>query len=212
MPTSKPTGRRIRGLDAEQRKLQRRQALLDAALELFAQNGFVPTTIEQLCQAAYVGTKGFYETFESRDDLYAALLARITEEAFSRLAEVDAEVASADERTASRRILATFAHVFVDDVRVAKVTFGAGSAITPVAEQQRRANRRTAAAFVLSIWSRYAGEQDHAQHVAIGLIGGLFDIIADWLLDIGGEPSEDQIEELVLRLVAFYEAVRARHL
>ena len=58
--------RTIRGLDAEERRAQRRAQLLDAALELFAANGYLNTSIEQLCQAAYVGTKAFYEVFDSR--------------------------------------------------------------------------------------------------------------------------------------------------
>ena len=207
MPSSKPTGRTIRGLDAEQRRLQRRQALLDAGLELFAAQGFLGTTIEQLCQQAYVGTKAFYETFESRDDLYVALLAQIADGAFARLTELDTE-AEHDEATTAQVLLSGFAHAFVDDLRFAKVTFGEGSAITPLAERQRRTNRRTAATFVEAIWQRYDAEPDPRSHyVAIGLIGGLFDIIADWVLDRTDATPAD-VEELVQRLVAFYAAVR----
>lgn len=210
MPSSKPPGRTIRGLDAEQRRLQRRQSLLDAGLELFAAQGYLGTTIEQLCQQAYVGTKAFYETFESRDDLYVALLAQIADNAFARLGELDT-AADRDEPETAQVLLAGFAHAFVDDLRFAKVTFGEGSAITPLAERQRRTNRRTAAAFVEAIWQRYdarAGERSH--HVAIGLIGGLFDIIADWVLDRSdATPAPADVEELVQRLVAFYAAVRS---
>lgn len=207
-------GRTIRGLDPEQRRLQRRQALLEAGLELFAAQGFVSTTIEQLCQQAYVGTKAFYETFDSRDDLYAALLAQITDGTFERLARVDQAEPGLDEQTTALRLLDNFAHAFVDDVRIAKVTFGEGSAITPVAERQRRANRRTAAAFVEDIWRRYQPEPEATSHyVAIGLIGGLFDIIADWVLDRpAANPDAAEVDELVGRLLALYSAVRSRHL
>lgn len=211
MAASRTTGRTIRGLDAEARKLQRREALLQAALKLFANEGYLSTSIEQLCQHAYVGTKAFYETFESRDDLYVALLTQIADTAFTRLDEADDP--SVDEDTAARRLLAEFAHAFVDDIRIAKVTFGQGSAITPAAERQRRANRRTAAAFVETVWNRYQPEPaDQSHAIAIGLIGGLFDIIADWVLDHPSTPAAAELEELNIRLVAFYMAVRARHL
>lgn len=210
VPSSKPPGRTIRGLDAEQRRLQRRQALLDAGLELFAAQGYLGTTIEQLCQQAYVGTKAFYETFESRDDLYVALLAQIADTAFAALGELDT-AAERDEPATAQLLLAGFAHAFVDDLRVARVTFGEGSAITPLAERQRRANRRTAAAFVEAIWQRYDAAVDPRSHyVAIGLIGGLFDIIADWVVDrSAAAPDAADVEELVQRLVAFYAAVRS---
>lgn len=213
MPNETPPGRRIRGLDADQRRQQRRQALLDAGLDLFAAQGFINTTIEQLCQHAYVGTKAFYETFESREQLYVELLKAIADGAFTRLGELDTSQPSGSEADVSERILAAFAHVFVDDVRAAKVTFGEGSAITPDAERQRRQNRRTAAAFVEGIWNRFSAAEKHQRHVAIGLIGGLFDIIADWVHDVAEqEPTDDEVDELILRLNAFYRAVRQEQL
>jgi len=201
--------RRIRGLDAEQRREQRREALLDAALDLFAAQGYAATTIEQLCQHAYVGTKAFYETFDSRDQLYSVLLHRVADTALAEAAEAGV---GDDETVVSERIVTTLAHRFADDVRWAKVTFGHGSAITPSAEVQRRTNRRAAAAFVEDVWVRFRGHPTSAQEhaVAIGLIGGLFDIIADWVLDLEGEESTpEEIEELTTRLLTFYRTVRA---
>jgi hypothetical protein len=91
---------------------------------------------------------------------------------------------------------------------LAKVTFGAGSAITPQAERQRRENRRWAAGFVESVWQRFGVVSEGSTHgVAIGLIGGLFDIIADWVIDVD-EPDPAAIEQLIGRLTSFYGAVR----
>lgn len=205
-----PGSRRIRGLDAEQRRQQRRDALLEAGLDLFATHGFANTTIEQLCQHAYVGTKAFYETFASRDDLYAALLARIVDEVLGGLAESAASRPELGEEELTPGLLAEFAHAFVDDVRYAKVAFGEGSAITPDAERQRRRNRRAAAAFLQSLWERFGAAPTEAEHgVAIGVIGGLFDIIADWVLDLAADdPAPAEIDVLVSRLQNFYRAVR----
>lgn len=202
--------RRIRGLDAEQRRQQRRDALLEAGLDLFASQGFINTTIEQLCQHAYVGTKAFYETFASREDLYSALLAGISTKVLGDIAQLAADQPDLDEDVLLPLLLSAFAHAFVDDVRYAKVTFGEGSAITPEAERQRRSNRRAAASFVESLWQRYAAAPLEAGHgIAIGVIGGLFDIVADWVLDLEAqEPSEGEIDVLVSRLLTFYRAVR----
>ncbi len=207
--TSAPSPRIIRGLDAEQRKAARRQALLDAGLDLFPQQGFAKTSIEQLCQHAYVGTKAFYETFTSRDELYEALLRSISDRVFAQLAEVAAEGGTEEEL--APRILSAFAHAFVDDVRVAQVTFGAGSAITPEAELQRRSNRQVAAAFVEGLWEQFANPvRPEDDGVSIGLIGGLFDIIASWLRELDGEdPSPARVELLVTRMTNLYRVVSA---
>src|SRR2546421_699367 len=178
--------RRIKGLDADERRAQRRGQLLDAALHLFAANGYQNTSIEQLCQSAYVGTKAFYEVFESREDCYIALLRQITERLSDRMVGVLA-AAPEDEREASRLLVSAFAHGLVDDPRVARVTFGRGSAVSPDVERQRRLNRRWAANFIESIWRRYGIIGDtldvDPHRMAIGVIGGMFDLIAAWLLD-----------------------------
>jgi AcrR family transcriptional regulator len=208
-------GRRIRGLDAAQRLDQRRSQLLDAALELFASNGYHNTSIEQLCQAAYVGNKGFYEIFDSKEACYLALLRQITDEVSTMLAGA-LLAAPAEERRGTATLISAFAHSLVDDPRVAKVTFGEASGISPAIERQRRANRRWAAEFVESVWQRY-GAADRAarnsrrridrQKVAIGVIGGMFDLVADWLIDARpGAPGET--DRLIADLTAFYQAVR----
>jgi AcrR family transcriptional regulator len=204
--------RRIKGLDADERRAQRRDQLLDAALELFAANGYPNTSIEQLCQSAYVGTKAFYEVFESREDCYIALLRRVTEQLTTRMVEA-LRLAPDDEKTATPQLVAAFAHGLVDDPRVARVTFGRGSAVTPDVERQRRLNRRWAASFIESIWRRYGiiGEREpdvDPHRMAIGTIGGMFDLIADWLLD--ADPADPtHVEALIADLTGFYRLIQS---
>ena len=206
--------RRIKGLDADERRAQRRTQLLDAALDLFAANGYQNTSIEQLCQSAYVGTKAFYEVFESREDCYIALLRQVTERLSDRMVDVLAQ-APDDEQQASRMLVAAFAHGLVDDPRVARVTFGRGTAVSPDVERQRRLNRRWAASFIESIWRRYgiidsanAGLAVDPHRMAIGVIGGMFDLIADWLLD--SDPANpDHLAALITDLTDFYQTIQA---
>ena len=202
-----PAGRRIRGLDADQRRALRRDALLDAALDLFAEQGYLGTSIEQICQRAYVGTKSFYEVFDGRESCYVALLRRIVEQTTARMVRV-LEGAPDDEAEATRILIEAFAHSFVDDVRLAKVTFGEGSAITPAAERQRRANRRWAAAFIGSIWLRYGVGSGRTSGIAAGVVGGLFEIVADWVHD-ADVTDEHAIATLISDLISFYGATRA---
>lgn len=61
----------------------RKQEIMDAALVLFAQNGFENTRIEQITKKAGVSKGLFYNYFESKDailrDLFALLFAKIQE-------------------------------------------------------------------------------------------------------------------------------------
>lgn len=212
-------GRVIRGLTAEQRKAERREQLLDAALDLIAAHGYLGTSIEQICSTAYVGTKSFYEVFDNREDCYVALLQRTSERLMADMMAVAAR-AEGNERQAVPGIVAAFAHALLDDPRVAKVTFGQAGGISKTVERQRRTNRRWAANFLEQIWDRYDAVPDSAEElerdepdlrarhaIAIGLVGGLFDLIADWLLD--ADPFiPDQVENLIEDLTSFYITVR----
>lgn len=198
--------RRIRGLDADQRREQRRSQLLDAALDLFAQQGYVATSIEQICQHAYVGTKGFYETFDGREDCYIALLKDLTARTESLMSTRLND--DADDRT----LVETFTRALVADPRIAHVAFGRGMAVIPALEHERRANRRWAADFVVRLWQTRAPERQlpsgaaELRLAATGLIGGMFDLIATWLLDADPEDPA-AVDSLVRDLTDFYTVV-----
>jgi AcrR family transcriptional regulator len=203
--------RTIRGLDATQRRAERREQLLDAALKLFAANGYLGTSIEQICSTAYIGTKSFYELFASREECYLALLKRTSERLEEEVAGA-AFQATGNEREAAPRMLETFVHALVDDPRITKVTFGMASGISEAVERQRRTNRRWAAGFLVQLWDRYDGpppeEQQAVRHsVAIGLIGGIFDLISDWLLDVDFN-DQNQVQNLIDDITSFYITVR----
>lgn len=223
--------RRIRGLDAGERREQRRRQLLDAALDLFAEQGYANTSIEQICQTAFVGTKSFYELFDSKESCYLGLLERTSQEISERVVTALDE-APGDERAAARVLLSAFAHALVDDPRIARTTFGGAAGISPAVERQRRANRRWSAGFLEDVWARYGAAtpktvaaRRELHRLAVGTIGGLFDLVVDWLHDIdgdrtgdgdshdrdstGGTATEPDVDALIDDLTAFYDVVRA---
>lgn len=217
-PSAEPRTRRprtIRGLDAEQRRAQRRAQLLAATLDLVARHGYLNTSIEQICQTAYVGNKAFYELFDSKEDCFLALLRDINDQIQNEVADVLGQTAD-DAQQAERRALGVFAHALVDDPRVAMVTFGQAAGISPNVERQRRTNRRQAAALIESFWRRYdlidaAPDADAAvgyRALSIATVGGLFEIVADWLHD-NYPPGPRTTEALITELIEFTAVVRA---
>ncbi|MGV0747053.1 TetR/AcrR family transcriptional regulator [Mycolicibacter minnesotensis] len=203
---SAPGGRRIRGLDADQRRAQRREQLLTAAFELFARDGYVNTSIEQICQTAYVGNKAFYELFDSKEDCYLALMNEIGDRIEARVEEELLHGAPDDsdetEEATVRRVLTVFAHELVVDPRVAVVAFRESTGISPRVEAQRRANRRWAANFIESFWRSRAqpGEPADYRAMAVATVGGLFEIVADFLHQTDPPRS---IDDLTRDLTAF---------
>ena len=69
---------------------ERREALLDAALDVFAARGYHGSSIDDIAQAAGVSKALIYEHFESKKELHASLLEAQSEELFVRLASAAA--------------------------------------------------------------------------------------------------------------------------
>jgi AcrR family transcriptional regulator len=79
-PKDSPPRKRLSAVD-------RRAAILDAALEVFSKRGYNGASIDEIAQAAGISKALIYEHFPSKKDLHVSLLERHTQEIFVRLAE-----------------------------------------------------------------------------------------------------------------------------
>jgi AcrR family transcriptional regulator len=192
-------GRRIRGLEPEERRQERRRQLIDSAFSLFATQGYARTSIEQICQGAYVGFKGFYDEFATKEALFLALYAELVE----RISTAMADVARGSDLTGSgvRLLLETFVRAVLDDRRVAQVLFVEAAGLSPAVEAVRRATYRNFAEFLFAVWAGSSpvrdlmpagGFDDH--RIPLGLVGAIVELMVDWLVD---DESDDQIKALV---------------
>src|SRR5436853_1107858 len=82
MSTARERGPRKR-LTAE----ERREAILHAALEVFARRGYNGSSIDEIAHAAGISKALIYEHFPSKRELHASLLETEVQEIFSRLVE-----------------------------------------------------------------------------------------------------------------------------
>jgi AcrR family transcriptional regulator len=80
---SKPARRRLSAVD-------RRAAILDAALQVFSSRGYHAAAIDEIAQEAGISKALIYEHFPSKKDLHASLLERHVQEIFEALARAAA--------------------------------------------------------------------------------------------------------------------------
>jgi AcrR family transcriptional regulator len=85
--TAPPPDRRAR------KKLATREALRDAALELFLEKGYAQTTIRDITDRADVGSRTFYRHFESKEDIALMEVADFFDANFAALASGPADEA-----------------------------------------------------------------------------------------------------------------------
>ena len=201
-----PPGRAYRGVSPEQRLAERRQRLLDAALELFASQGYAKTPIEMLCAEAKVTARHFYQLFASREALLRALYDDIIRELR------DAVLAAVSLPGLPRReqiALAVQALVrhYLEDARRARV--GVLEVVGVSAEMERR--RREVIHDIARIIEYYVqglatrGELPvHNYHLlCVALVGGINELLADWLT----VPEPPTTTELANEIIYIFDAL-----
>ena len=109
---SEPIGLRARKQDWT------RNAIWDAAIDLFAERGFDEATIEEIADLAGVSRRSFFRYFESKNDLMAQPIAHVTAAITKAL---DASPSSASPGEILQNVVLTIARDSAADVRTAKV-------------------------------------------------------------------------------------------
>jgi len=82
--SSPPNRRRYGGVLPEVRQRQRRDKLIDGALEVFGTKGFHGATVREVCAAAQLTERYFYESFDSMSALFMALYRQLGDQLMAR--------------------------------------------------------------------------------------------------------------------------------
>jgi AcrR family transcriptional regulator len=77
---------------------ERRRAIIEAAIEVFAQFGFDAATTDDIARAAGLSKGGLYWHFKSKDEILAAILKQFFDQEMAALAALAAAGGSAAER------------------------------------------------------------------------------------------------------------------
>jgi AcrR family transcriptional regulator len=130
--------RRYRGQDRSQRRAARRRRLLDVGLQTFGTSEYASSSIERLCADAGVTIRSFYEEFDSREALLAAVYDEtalmVQESAFKAMTDIGTSLAERVETA-----LRVFIHATLADRRRGRVLCLTSMAVSEAMEQRRRA-------------------------------------------------------------------------
>jgi AcrR family transcriptional regulator len=124
-------------VSAGARVAARRARLLAAGLESFGTQGYLRTTIDQVCVEAGLTKRYFYESFRSCEDLLGALVRSLWVEAAQRgMAAVEAAPAGVDAQI--RQGIGAVVDYYTGDPRRGRVAFLEAVGISDRIEVQRR--------------------------------------------------------------------------
>lgn len=202
-------GSRYSGLDAAERTHQRRTALLAAALELFATQGYPATSVKQICRQAGLTERYFYESFSDRHACLAALYGELADQMRIATAAAADEAADLDTDEVTRRALSAFVDYLASDPRRARVVLIEVVGVSAELEGRRHAVLRSFAELTTTVWLGRTGRARPTtpqRLAAIGLVGAVNHLLVDWL----HRGQKETREELVGICSTLFSAVRCR--
>lgn len=173
------------GVSAAARVASRRDRLLAAGLELFGTQGYLRTTIDQVCAQAGLTKRYFYESFRSCEDLLGALVRSLWVEAARRgMAAVGAAQGGPEARI--RQGTSAVVGYYTGDVRRGRVAFLEAVGISDRIEVQRREYVGVFTTLLQSYAAELLGERVPPEQVmrlnAAALVGAGSELVTEFLL------------------------------
>ena len=126
MTTELSPARRYRGAEADERRAQRREQLIAAAVQVYGERGYQNATVKAVCEAAGLTERYFYESFANSEALLLASYETVTHRLLQTLARAGEEAGGSGEHRVLAMLRAYFgalqceprsARVFLVEIR-----------------------------------------------------------------------------------------------
>ena len=175
--------RMYRGVDTEQRRAERRERLLEAALDEFTSRGYHKTKIADLCARAGVSTRNFINTV-----------------AMKRMLPVLDSLVDADALTRITTLVDAFVAAVTSDPRYPRLNYVEAPGISQAMERQHQDWFSRYTDFIEAECDRVveaglAPKRDY-HLTAIALVGAVTGILREWQSHQPPLPVQDVADEI----------------
>lgn len=197
------TGRAYAGLRPDERRVERQRRLLEAGLEVFGSVGWDEATISLLCATARVGTRAFYEAFDSREQLLREVATAVVFDGVDAMQAALAAAPATLEGRIQAGLAAYVGHLTVDPrrVRVAYRAVPGAGALLPDRHRASLAFAGLIAEQVATTRLEPPPGSDPAL-LALALTGAVAELLGWWAATTPAPPVEPVVAELSRLFVA----------
>lgn len=197
--TTRPYG----GVSAEERRTRRRAALIDAALDLFAESGAGAVTKRAVCAHARLNDRYFYEHFSDSDALLEALAQEFTAQGLNTIVPAALE-AGPGVRAQVHAAAAAAIDFITADARRAPLLLA--SHTSDVLQRARLASTHQVAQ-VMAVMSREllgnaVPSAEDTELAAFTLVSGTMELVAAWLRGEFPTDREHLVDVITAMLLA----------
>jgi len=196
--TAKVSPRRYGGKSAEQRRSERRAQLVDAALDIWQEQGWAAVTMRGVCARAGLTDRYFYENFTDRDALLGTVWDRMRDETLTMLLGALEPVSDRGAIEQLRAALAAVVRHIAEEPARAQIIFGdhAGSAVL---EQRRRVTVQIATDLMIGLAQPFLREDVDEQALRLNVllgIGGFVEVMLAWRDGLINASAEHLVEQM----------------
>jgi AcrR family transcriptional regulator len=200
------SGRRYGGVDQQERQRQRRERLVTAALAVFGEQGYHPSTVRDVCKRAELTSRYFYESFASMDALFEAVYMSVSRELMHKTVALLQTTPMVPEKLAEAAIR-TFLEFIKEDPRRARVILIDSQNVGPGTSRiSQEADRDFVALLTGFIEMLYPGLEDkvglNAALMSTGLLGAVMRMATVWVENKCDTPLEDMLRNIMMFYVA----------
>ena len=192
-----PSPRRYRGITPEERRAARKARFLDVGLEVFGTVGYQESSIKDICRAASLNQRYFYESFNTREDLLEAVYERTVQQVAE--AGIAAITAAEGLENKARAGLTAWWRALAGDVRKGRVITLEMVGVSARLEDKRRHVRQMFADVLVTHSAAALGREDlGGMHIdprlaARGLVGAVVELLLAYVQN----DVDASIDELI---------------
>ncbi|PRX43443.1 TetR family transcriptional regulator [Prauserella shujinwangii] len=170
------------GMSGDDRRAERRTALIEAGLELLgARDGERALTVRGVCRQAGLAARYFYESFADRDALAVAVHDHVVEGIAAATLEA-VQAAPPDAEAKTRAGLGRLVRAVAEDPRRGRLLFSPAPGATVLAQRRVESTRWFVALLGLQAREFYGmGESTRLAVASEFLVGGFAQALTSWL-------------------------------
>ena len=191
MNTGTSAQRRYRGSAAAERRAQRRQQLIDAATQIYGRQGYRHSGVKQVCDAAGLTQRYFYESFDHSDELLIACYQQAAQYVRERNMTA-AQAAGVDPLSRSRAMLRCYFQTLKDEPNLARLLLIDIRGISPRVDQAIADALRASSDDMTKALARPGQQFDEL--LQAGILGGVIHIALHWMASGYALPVEEVTE------------------
>ncbi|WP_181697721.1 TetR/AcrR family transcriptional regulator [Nocardia sp. GTS18] len=195
--TSGRTRHNYTGTSVAERQVERRALFIEAGLTVFAEKSYANSSLTDVCAAAGLSRRQFYEQFAGREELLVAVYDVVQGRAREAVIAALAAVGTDDLRTLIEAALRAYTTAITDDIRAAKVAFVEIVGVSPSVEEHRARVRDQWGEVVATVAAARDGVRTPPggwRMAMAAFIGAVNGAVHQWSLDDPRPPVDDLVD------------------